>query len=98
MSTHHIVDRTHAETLRHALMSIRDSLRGANDACDAADLEEVIEKANEELERQQPNVSTLTTYLNSLARSLRHDPANRDALKDLDAAMRGAHVPTDWEH
>jgi translation initiation factor 2B subunit (eIF-2B alpha/beta/delta family) len=99
MSAHHVVDRAQAEALRQALMSLQDSLRDSdNDACDAADLEEVIAKANEELERQQPNVSTLSTYLNSIARSVRHQSSNRSALADLDAAMRDAHVPTNWEH
>jgi len=51
-----------------------------------------------ELRTTQPNKQTLSTYLNSLARSLRGNPSNRALCLQIDAAMRHSGVPTHWEH
>jgi hypothetical protein len=65
-------------------------------ACDVEDIEELIEPIYRELESRHPNKSTLATFLNSLARSLRTDPAARDACNRLDSAMRTARIETHW--
>jgi hypothetical protein len=91
---------------RAAIDGLRDALAAARaaahtvqlDNCDVDDLEAVIAPATAELASDLPNVATLGTYLNSLARSLRSEPAARTAVMQLDAAMRNAGVPTQWEH
>jgi hypothetical protein len=51
-----------------------------------------------ELRADRPNMQTLSTYLNSLAKSLRADPSSRSVCLQIDTAMRNAGVPTHWEH
>lgn len=93
------MQRSSIERIRSALESARMAVRnGALDGCDVSDIEDVIAPVEQELEAPLPNVQTLATYLNSLARSLRAQPGAREACKQLDAAMRGAGVPTHWEH
>ena len=93
------VDPTNANALRQVLMDVEAAVEDLDsDACDAADVQEVIDKATAELDTGQPNVATLGTYLNSLARSLRAEPRVRTLVMELDAAMRDAKVPTSWEH
>jgi hypothetical protein len=93
------MERAQVEDLRNTLTEIRAVARGAGlDDCDLADLEEVIAPAEAELRSNLPNVNTLATYLNSVARSLRANPTGRAACMQLDAAMRRANVPTHWEH
>jgi hypothetical protein len=99
MSVRHVVDRANATAIRQVLMDVQAAMQELDsDACDAADVQEVIDKAAAELDAPQPNIATLGTYLNSVARSLRREPRVRTLVMELDAAMRAAHVPTNWEH
>jgi hypothetical protein len=87
------------DELRDALAATREVAHCVQlDNCDVADLEDVIAPASAELATDRPNVATLGTYLNSLARSLRSEPAARKAVMQLDAAMRNAGITTQWEH
>lgn len=93
------MQRIHVEQLRQAVQAAREAIQRANlDACDAGDLEEIIEPVERELNAAHPNSATLSTYLNSLARSLRAEPGARSAVVQLDAAMRDSGVPAQWEH
>jgi hypothetical protein len=93
------MDRSALEEIQRALDAARNIAHdGSLDACDAADLEDIIAPVEIELHAQAPNLQTLTTYLNSLARSLRANPAHRTTCMQIDAAMRHAGVPTQWEH
>jgi hypothetical protein len=93
------MERQAVEALRAAISAAREAARSASlDACDVDDIEEIIAPAVAELEQPLPNVQTLSTYLNSLARSLRSQDRARRIVLELDAAMRQAGVPTDWEH
>jgi hypothetical protein len=93
------MQRIHVDQLRQAIQTVRDAIRRANlDTCDTGDLEEIIEPVERELSATDPNPMTLSTYLNSLARSLRAEPDARNAVMQLDAAMRNSGVPTQWEH
>ncbi len=67
------------------------------DGCDAGDIDEVIDSAKKELQKPHPSKQTLSTYLNSVARSLRADESAREICMRLDSAMRAADVPTHWE-
>ncbi len=93
------MERNSIEEIRAALDAARDVARnGALDDCDIADIEELIAPVETELRSTRPNIQTLSTYLNSLAKSLRSDPGSRGVCMQIDAAMRNAGVPTHWEH
>jgi hypothetical protein len=93
------MDRTSIEEIQRAVEAARDVARsGSLDGCDAEDIEEIIAPVETELRAPRPNMQTLTTYLNSLAKSLRADPGTRDVCMQIDRAMRKAGVPTHWEH
>ena len=99
MSHPQFVDTHHVATIRQVLGDVANALEELNvDRCDLDDVQEIIDKAHAELERGQPSILTLGTYLNSLARSLRSQPNARTVVMELDAAMRDAKVPTNWEH
>ena len=93
------MNQTAIDELRDALAAARTATQSVRlDTCDVDDLEEVMAPAAAELARDRPNVATLGTYLNSLARSLRNEPVARKAVMQLDAAMRNAGIATQWEH
>jgi len=99
MSEDRFVDAQQAAAIRQVLGDVENALQALRlDGCDVDDVDEIIIKANAELRRDLPNVLTLGTYLNSLARSLRSQPNARTVVMELDAAMRDARVPTNWEH
>ncbi len=94
-----MMNRAAIDELRDALTAARAAAHTVQlDSCDVDDLEAIIEPATAELATELPNVATLSTYLNSLARSLRSEPGARTAVMQLDAAMRKAGIPTQWEH
>jgi hypothetical protein len=93
------VDQQHAASIRQVLCDVEDALETLDlDGCDVSDVQEIIDKALVELDHPVPNSATLGTYLNSIARSLRSQPRVRTVVLELDAAMRDANVPTNWEH
>jgi hypothetical protein len=93
------MERTAIDNIRRALAAARDAAHNAamND-CDLDDIEDVLAPAEAELDTANPNIQTLATYLNSVARSLRSVASARNECLQLDAAMREAGVPTHWEH
>lgn len=93
------LDAQNVSSIRQVLGDVCDALTEVRvDDCDLAEIQEIIVRASVELEQSRPSVATLSTYLNSLARSLRFEPNARTLVVELDAAMRAAHVPTNWEH
>lgn len=99
MSVRHVVDPANADAIRQVLLDVRAAMQELDsDTCDASDVQEIVDKASAELDTDQPNAATLSTYLNSIARSLRAEPRVRTVVMELDAAMRAAKVPTNWEH
>jgi len=90
--------RAAIEHIRQAIAAAREVARSDLSSCDAADIDELVQPVERELDSSHPNVQTLGTYLNSLARSLRTDPAARAVCLQLDAAMREAGVPSSWEN
>jgi hypothetical protein len=93
------LDATSLNEIQRALDAAREVARnGSFDSCDVEDIEEIIAPVETELRAPRPNIQTLSTYLNSLAKSLRSEPDNRGVCLQIDAAMRNAGVPTHWEH
>lgn len=93
------MQRQSIQQISATLAAVRVQIQTASlSSCDASDIEELLDPLERELQKSQPNVQTLTTYLNSLARSFRADPATRKLSLQLDAAMRGAGIASQWEH
>lgn len=93
------MDRQATEQIQQAIEAAREISRsGVLDGCDADDIEDIIAPIETELRAPRPNIQTLTTYLNSLAKSLRADPSTRGVCMQIDSAMRNAGIPTHWEH
>jgi hypothetical protein len=90
------MERGHIDSIREAVRKAQRAARAALDSCDVDDVDEVIASLEQELGRPNPNKNTLSTYLNSLARSLRSLPSAQGACDQLDSAMRDAGVPTTW--
>lgn len=65
--------------------------------CDSSDIEELLEPLARELNAAKPNKQTLTTYLNSLLKSLQANPSTRSICQQLDSLMQEAHIPSEWE-
>jgi hypothetical protein len=88
-----------ASRLRAAIDATRSQLTELpSDACDAEDLEALLDWAERELDKPLPNAATLAVPLNSVARSLAADPAARGITLSLDAAMREVGISTSWDH
>jgi hypothetical protein len=80
-----------------ALTSVHESLEKVTfDACDQSDVEELIERVEQELESRTPNMHVIGTFLNSIARSLRTQPAAREACSRIDEALRKVGVAPTW--
>lgn len=93
------MERASLDEIRRALDAAREAARnGSLDSCDIEDIEEIIAPVETELRAPRPNIQTLSTYLNSLAKSLRSEPSSRAVCMQIDAAMRHAGVPTHWDH
>jgi hypothetical protein len=90
------MERAHIDSIREAMRKAERAARAALDSCDVDDVDEVIASVEQELSRPNPNKNTLSTYLNSLARSLRSLPSAQGVCDQLDSAMRDAGVPTTW--
>jgi hypothetical protein len=90
---------------QHALESIREAVRTADQAaraarldnCDMGDIDEAIEAITQQLGSPHPSSNTLTRYLNSIARSLIGIPSARNAVDRIDSALREARLPATWE-
>jgi hypothetical protein len=86
--------RTELET---ALTRAHKSLRGAQcDSCDPDDIEERVERIEQELDARTPNMQVIGTFLNSIARSLRGRPNSDEACSRIDEALRKVGVVRAW--
>ena len=91
------MNATGIANLMSAVQAARQAAQNDLSGCDVGDIEELIVPIDRELRSGRPNTATLSTYLNSLARSLRSDPEARSVCLELDAAMRDAGIETHWE-
>lgn len=65
--------------------------------CDQEDVFELIERVESELHSKHPNVRLISTFLNSIARSLRAQPEAREACLVLEDAIEHAGIPSTWQ-
>lgn len=93
------MNRASTASIRNALTHVREAVTATDlSGCDVEDIDELAARVEQELETKLPNTQTLSTYLNSIARSLRSMPQARTVVLELDAAMRESGIPTNWEH
>ncbi|HET9107426.1 MAG TPA: hypothetical protein VFN79_09555 [Steroidobacteraceae bacterium] len=91
------MDQHALERIRHAVHTAAGAARGAGlDNCDLGDLGDAIEAVRQQLSQAHPSPIILTLYLNSIGRSLLGKPSAREALDDIDAALRQAALPAAW--
>lgn len=92
------MDQHALERIRHAVRRAEEGARAAGlDDCDQADLDDAIEAVRQQLSHAHPSQNILSLYLNSIGRSLLGKPAAREALDEIDAALRAAGLPATWE-
>lgn len=92
------MDQHALERIRNAVDKAEQAARAARlDSCDTTDIDEAAEAVRQQLGLRHPSPTTLTLYLNSIARSLIGLAPARDALEDIDAALREAGLPATWE-
>jgi hypothetical protein len=92
------VDQEAVYRIQKAVAAAKQAAREARLAsCDVGDIDEAIEAVDQELARPHPNKTTLTLYLNSVARSLIAAPSARDAREEIDHALRASGLPATWE-
>lgn len=83
--------------LRKAVQSAQQFAHShALDACDASDIDELVASLEREFGYPHPNPRTVGTYLNSLLRSLRSEPAAGEILPQLEDSMRAAHIEPEF--
>jgi hypothetical protein len=66
-------------------------------SCDQEDLIEAIDRVEDELHTQHPNLAVMCRFLNSIARSLRAQPETRDACLAIESAIDKAGMPSTWQ-
>lgn len=86
----------HRTDVKHIREAVEAAQRFAHDAafdgCDASDIDELSASLENELERPLPNPTTLSTYLNSMRRSLLPQHHGVEVVAQLDNAMRTAGI------
>lgn len=92
------MDQQALERIRAAVGTAAQAARASRlDSCDTGDIDEAIEAVSQQLARPHPSANVLTMYLNSIARSLIGIPSARDALQQIDTALRKSGLPATWE-
>jgi hypothetical protein len=89
----------HPANVKHIREAVEAAQRFAHgaalDGCDASDIDEISSSLESELKRPLPNPATLSTYLNSMRRSLRTQHHAGEVVSQLDQAMRAAGIVID---
>ena len=88
----------HVKQLHEALASVREAVNSLTlSGCDKDDVFELMDRVDAELTSARPNDQTLSTFLNSIARSLRNDAKAREVCIKLEDAMRQSGLPSSWQ-
>jgi len=85
-------------SIHQALLSVQQALSTmALPGCDQGDLLELVDRLEEQLRSQHPNLATMGTFLNSIARSLRTQPQAREVCLTVEGAIQRAGIPSTWQ-
>ena len=65
--------------------------------CDQEDVQELIDRVESELHNNRPNMQIIGSFLNSIARSLRTEPAARETCLRVSETIEHLGVANTWE-
>jgi hypothetical protein len=92
------MDGAQQTAIHQALVAVQHAVTGMTfPSCDQEDLIELIDRVEEQLHAAHPNVALMSTFLNSIARSLRAQPEARDACLAIESAIGTAGMPSTWQ-
>lgn len=92
------MDGSQQTAIHKALVAVQDAVTTMTfPSCDQGDLIELIDRVEEQLHAQHPNITMLCTFLNSIARSLRAQPEARDLCLVIEDAIGTAGIPSTWQ-
>jgi hypothetical protein len=92
------MDGTQQAAIHEALVAVQHAVTTMTfPSCDRDDLRELIDRVEEQLHRGHPNMPLMSSFLNSLARSLRAQPEAREACLAIEDAIGTAGMPSTWQ-
>ena len=92
------MDGTQQAAIHQALVSVQLAVTSMTfPSCDQDDLIEAIDRVEEQLHANHPNLALMCRFLNSIARSLRAQPEARDACLLIEDAIGKAGMPSTWQ-
>ena len=92
------MDGTQQAAIHQALVSVQLAVTTMTfPSCDQEDLIEAIDRVEEQLHTNHPNLALMCRFLNSIARSLRAQPEARDACLLIEDAIGKAGMPSTWQ-
>ena len=92
------MDGAQQAAIHQALVSVQVAVTSMTfPSCDQDDLIEAIDRVEEQLHANHPNLALMCRYLNSIARSLRAQPEARDACLLIEDAIGKAGMPSTWQ-
>jgi pyruvate/2-oxoglutarate dehydrogenase complex dihydrolipoamide acyltransferase (E2) component len=92
------MDGTQQAAIHQALVSVQDAVTSMTfPSCDQDDLIEAIDRVEEQLHNNHPNLALMCRLLNSIARSLRAQPEARDCCLAIEDAIGKAGMPSTWQ-
>ena len=84
--------------IHHALAAVQDTVGALTfPRCDQEDVLELIDRVETELSASRPNVQVISTFLNSIARSLRAQPEAREACLQIEDVIERTGLPSNWQ-
>jgi hypothetical protein len=93
-----LMDGTQQAAIHQALVSVQLAVTSMTfPSCDQDDLIEAIDRVEEQLHTNHPNLALMCRFLNSIARSLRAQPEARDACLLIEDAIGKAGMPSTWQ-
>ena len=92
------MDGTQQAAIHQALVSVQLAVTSMTfPSCDQEDMIEAIDRVEEQLHANHPNLALMCRFLNSIARSLRAQPEARDACLLIEDAIGKAGMPSTWQ-
>jgi hypothetical protein len=92
------MDGTQQDAIHQALVAVQHAVTSMTfPSCDQEDLIEAIDRVEEQLHVNHPNVALMCRFLNSIARSLRAQPEAREACLVIEDAIGKAGMPSTWQ-
>jgi hypothetical protein len=92
------MDGEQQDAIHQALVAVQHAVTSMTfPSCDQEDLIEAIDRVEEQLHLNHPNVALMCRFLNSIARSLRAQAEAREACLAIEDAIGKAGMPSTWQ-